>query len=249
MSSDSNLVASVLYQGVPIAQNLPFSEVSMENAVVEMPDPLPVATELAIRVDHPDGQALGNAVVTRVRESRGAGEPGKMHLRWVEFSDADFTRLSGWVLNLGEVAPKKPTHEPAAPAPEPAPEPEPAVGAAPEPAPEPVAGVPEPVAGVPEPVEPDPAPDAGVPAPDAGVPAPVSDEAERTIPIDPGATSVDLLAIPDPPHEDAQGAETGAIEGGEEISVVEEGDSGGGEDGAGGDAGGAKKRRRRTKKK
>lgn len=234
MTSVHDLVASVLYQDVPLGRALPFSSLDMENAVLEMPDPLPVATELAIRIDHPDGQVLGQAVVTRVRESRTAGEPGQMHLRWVEFADADFTRLSGWILAPGESAPRRPAPMVAAPAPAP----EPALAPAPEPAPESDAA-PEPEAA------PEAAPEV---APEAGVPAPVDEESERTIPVDPGATAVELVAIPDAPVADGPVQETGAIDGGEEISVVEEGDGGGDAGGGEGD-GGQKKRRRRTKKK
>jgi hypothetical protein len=240
MTSVQDLVASVLYQDVPISQNLPFSALDMEHAVLELPDPLPVATELAVRIDHPEGQVLGQAVVTRVRESRAAGEPGQMHLRWVEFADEDFKRLSGWILAPGESVPRRPAPVVPAPVvPAPAP-PAPEEAAAPEPVPEEAAPEPVPEAAAPE-EAPEPAP-----TPEAGVPAPVDEETERTIPVDPGATAVELVAIPDAPA-DAPVQETGALEGGEEISVVEEG---GGEDGSGdGGEGGQKKRRRRTKKK
>ena len=223
MTNVHELVASVLYQDVQIAQNLSFSELSMENAVLEMPEPLPVASEMSVRIAHPDGAVLGAAVVTRVRESRAAGEAGQMHLRWVEFSDGDFARLADWVAAPPGVArPKKP--EPVV-----ASEPEPVVASEPEP----VAPA-EPVASIPD--------------------GPVAGEDERTLPIDPGATMLDLQAIPEAtPGEDtaaheAGGADTGSAEStGEEISVVDEdGESSGSpstEDGA------TKKRRRRTKKK
>jgi len=239
MTNVHELVASVLYQDVQIAQNLSFSELSMENAVLEMPEPLPVASEMSVRIAHPDGAVLGAAVVTRVRESRAAGEAGQMHLRWVEFSDGDFARLADWVAAPPGVArPKKP--EPVV-----ASEPEPVVASEPEPV---VASEPEPVvASEPEPVAPA--------EPVASIPdGPVAGEDERTLPIDPGATMLDLQAIPEAtPGEDtaaheAGGADTGSAEStGEEISVVDEdGESSGSpstEDGA------TKKRRRRTKKK
>jgi hypothetical protein len=234
MTNVSELVASVLYQDVQIAQNLAFSEVSVENAVLEIPEPLPVASELSVRIVHPDGQVLGQAVVTRVRESRASGEAGQMHLRWVEFTDADFAMLAGWVSASDVQPPKKPKSSRAAhraahkPDPVVVPEADPVV-------------VPEADPGV-----------ASDEAPVVGfVPQPVVEEDERTIPIDPGTTVLELPAVSDElPGEDPAAHEDA---GGEEISVVDEdGASSEGEDGAssgGEDGAEKKKRRRRTKKK
>ncbi|MBU1068050.1 hypothetical protein KJ975_00645 [Myxococcota bacterium] len=248
MTNVSELVATVLYQDVQIAQDLSFSELSMENAILDLPDPLPVASELSVRIAHPDGQVLGHAVVTRVRESRATGESGCMYVRWVEFSDADFAMLAGWVSATDAQPPKKRAPKPpkAAPAPEAAPELVVAEEPAPEPAPEPVVAeeaAPEPA---PEPVvAEEPAPEAA-PEPSDSVPEPVSEEADRTIPIDPGTTVLDLSAVSDTMPVDDTAALDGSSDGnGDEVSVVEEeGSSSGDEEG-----GDKKKRRRRTKKK
>ncbi len=218
MTNVQNLVASVLYQDVQIARNLSFSELSMENAVLEMPEPLPVASELSVIFDHPEGKVQGAAVVTRVRESRASGEAGQMHLRWVEFSDAGFATLAGWVSEPGAAAPRKPAPEPVVAA-----APEPVVDAAPEAV---VAAAPEPVVDA--------------------VPSRVVDEIESTIPIDPGATSLDLPAIPDAQSTEDTAAHDGSADGtGEEgASADDDGSPSGDEEG-----GDKKKRRRRTKKK
>jgi len=242
MTNVSELVATVLYQDVQIAQDLAFSELSMENAVLDLSEPLPVASELSVRIDHPDGQVLGHAVVTRVRESRAAGESGCMHVRWVEFTDADFARLAAWVSATDAQPPKK--RAPKAPKAAPPPEPVVAEEAAPEPvvaeeaAPEPVVAeeaAPEPVVA-----------EEAAPEPSDSVPEPVSEENDRTIPIDPGATALDLAAVSDSMPVEDTAAHDGSAEGnGDEISVVEEeGSSSGDEEG-----GDKKKRRRRTKKK
>ena len=234
MTNVSELVATVLYQDVQIAQDLTFSELSMENAVLDLSEPLPVASELSVRIAHPDGQVLGHAVVTRVRESRTTGESGCMHVRWVEFTDADFAMLAGWVSATDAQPPKKraPKQPKAAPAPEPAPEPVVAEEAAPEPAPEPVVAEEAAPEAAPEPVD--------------SVPEPVSEEGERTIPIDPGATMLDLAAVSDAmPVEDTAAHEGSSDGSGEEGSSAEDdGSSSGDEEG-----GDKKKRRRRTKKK
>ena len=223
MTNVSELVATVLYQDVQIAQNLAFSELSMEKAVLDLAEPLPVATELSVRIDHPEGQVLGQAVVTRVREGRGAGETGCMHVRWVEFADADFARLAGWMSAPDAAPPVKPAPQPAkaVPAPEPAPE----AVASEEPAPEIVAEA--------------------VPEASVSVPEAVAEEGERTIPIDAGATVLDLAAVTDGQPAEDTSAHEGTEGNGEEISVVEEeGSTSGDEEG-----GDKKKRRRRTKKK
>ncbi|MBU1412885.1 hypothetical protein KKD52_00225 [Myxococcota bacterium] len=262
MTNVSELVATVLYQDVQIAQDLTFSELSMENAVLDLSEPLPVASELSVRIAHPDGQVLGHAVVTRVRESRATGESGCMHVRWVEFTDADFAMLAGWVSATDAQPPKKraPKQPKAAPAPEPAPEPVVAEEAAPEPAPEPVVAeeaapeaAPEPVVAeeaapeaAPEPVVAEEAAPEAAPEPVDSVPEPVSEEGERTIPIDPGATMLDLAAVSDAmPVEDTAAHEGSSDGSGEEGSSAEDdGSSSGDEEG-----GDKKKRRRRTKKK
>ncbi len=106
MTSQSEFKVDVMYQDVPIAQDLDFLDVGMEMATVSFGEPMPVATELTLLIQGVSGQKVSaSAIVTRVREARGSESPAQMQVRWVEFSDEDFSVFSGW---LGETAAAKP---------------------------------------------------------------------------------------------------------------------------------------------
>lgn len=218
--------ASVVYQGVFVARDADFLHMDTEKAGLAVDDPLPVATELTLEVHHAGGVVKGSAIVTRVQESRSESEKGQMHVRWVEFSDADLERLSSWLAqNPMDALPVLP---------------EPAVSQAAEPAaaaPDVTAPAAVAMPAAPDVTAPMETVQSGAPAeesvPDA-VPQAVHDE-ERTLPVD-SATQIDMPAITeDAPQQDGENSDPSH-------SPSDPGSEKGEEDG-----GDKKKRRRRRK--
>ncbi len=213
------MTASVMYQGVSVAQNVNLLHLDTEKAGLAMDAPLPVATELTLELSFSGDAVRGSAIVTRVQESRASDEKGQMHVRWVEFSDPDLERLSRWIAETGD----SPSTAPAPAAP---------VAAQPDvtlpmhaPPVENGTMAPE-EKEMPVPTESSP----------PAIPSP-SDEEERTVPLD-TATQVDIPALTDsvPSVEEENSANAG-----EETSPSPGGENGDAE-------GGDKKKRRRRKK-